>query len=373
MLEEIVGMILSVFSLFVNEVPRLFRQEQPHQTGELGESQPIEEDIWPPYINKEYESCNNEEMISSSPEFIRQRLTGYDRLDDVSSDLVSYRESICKSFWTSLSVTIAIVPLTVFTIAFLYFHLNTTNLCIEWQYHDHTLPLSVKRLQVIGESVEAIILNLWFPLTTVVLFSWKVFKTSFISTLYVGVIFGLVVIIYFLFLLVFGIYGTHVYYITPANALALTGVTICGTKILRNIRASEQTVSYSNFHILALVLSEQLLCYLLSFVTRYGSIPLFKSVKEQHYKFLIAAMAPALAIIPAAILKHIALRRSSEVVHPGRSFVLAYCLRGGVIYRYRTMQADFKNIWLFVGLSLFSGVFKMKFKCHLLECYGVEY
>ncbi|XP_028399516.1 uncharacterized protein LOC114522932 [Dendronephthya gigantea] len=84
-------------------------------------------------------------------------------------------------------------------------------------------------------------------------------------------------------------------------------------------------------------------------------VPFFNSVKEEQYKFLIAAMAPGSVIIPAVICRYIASRKSFEVVHPGRSFVLVYFLRGGVIYLYRTMQADFKNIWLFVGLSLFSG------------------
>ena len=72
-------------------------------------------------------------------------------------------------------------------------------------------------------------------------------------------------------------------------------------------------------------------------------------------------MAPTSAIFPAVICKHIASRKSSEIVHPGRSFVLVCLIRGGVIYLYRTMQADLirpdgkqlTNIWLFVGLSLF--------------------
>ena len=51
-----------------------------------------------------------------------------------------------------------------------------------------------------------------------------------------------------------------------------------------------------------------------------------------------------------------ALGRSSEVVHPGRSFIMVSMIRGGFIFLYRTMQTNFKSIWLFVGLSLFSAV-----------------
>ncbi|XP_028399333.1 uncharacterized protein LOC114522784 [Dendronephthya gigantea] len=156
--------------------------------------------------------------------------------------------------------------------------------------------------------------------------------------------------------MVFGVYETHVYYRSPANVLFLIGIIVCSVLILHNIRVSEQNISYSNFHILSLVSSEFLLGSLLAYIHRYGIVPFFNGVKEEQYKFMIAAMTPASAIIPAAILKLIALRRSSEIVNPGRSFLLVYCIRGGIIFVYRTMQADFKNIWLFVGLSLFFGV-----------------
>ena len=42
--------------------------------------------------------------------------------------------------------------------------------------------------------------------------------------------------------------------------------------------------------------------------------------------------------------------------YSGRAFVLCYFIRGGSILLYRTMQAGFQNIWLFIGLSLLHGV-----------------
>ncbi|XP_028399450.1 uncharacterized protein LOC114522876 [Dendronephthya gigantea] len=363
MLEEIVGMILSVFSLFLNETPRLSRREQPYETDESSERRLIDEDKWLPYINKEYDDFNNEdELTSPLPELTRERLTDYRRLiSDVSPEIVSYRESIRRSFWTSLSITIAVVPLTAITMVFQYLDLKTTDLCIEWQYHNHSLPLSVKRIKLIGVSVEVLIVNLWFPLTTALLFSWKVFKLKYFSTFYVGVIFGLLIVIYDLFLLVFGVYGTQRYYMYPANILNVTAKIICGIVLMRSIRAHdhEQTISYSNLHIMILVSLEFVLGSFLAYFYRYAVVPFFNSVKNEDYKFLIAAMFPVIIIIPVVILKHIASRKSSEIIHPGRSFILVYCIRGGVIYLYRTMQADFTNIWLFVGLSLFSGVLNL--------------
>ena len=87
----------------------------------------------------------------------------------------------------------------------------------------------------------------------------------------------------------------------------------------------------SNLHITALLSTEVLVSSILSYIYMYAIVPLFISIKEKKYKFLVAALTPAMSI-PSAICKHIALRRSSEVVHPGRSFVLASFIRGGVIY-----------------------------------------
>ena len=355
MLEEITGMFLSLFSLFWRDTPRVSLRGQidPTSNTEGG----ADDYRWQPYINDEYENFHTNEQLNSV--FGDEILTDYTRLDGTSSGRRSYWESIRRSLWTTLRITCAIFVPTAFALAFLYIDLNTTDLCLEWQYHNNTLPFSVKRLRVIGDSVEAVITSLWFPLTMVVLFGWKEFKLRFLSTFYVVFILGETAVIYYLFLLVFGVYDTSVYYRIAGNALFFTGIFCCSFVILCNIRANRSrnyTLSYSKRHIFALVSAEFMACSAVAFIYRYSIVPFFNSVKQENYKFMVAAIAPALIIIPAAICKHIALRRSSQVVHPGRSFVLVYFIRGGVILLYRTMQADLKNIWLFIGLSLFSGI-----------------
>ena len=348
MLEEILGVLLSLFSLLLNETPRVSFRESNTPTDERTDN-----DKWLPYINKEYENIYTSKESSSV-----SLLFTSEHLQSIHTQILqkSYSKSFRKAVWTSISMMLAIFPPTAFTIMFLYVDLNTTDLCVEWQHHNNTVPLSVKRIRVIGNSVETVIVNLWFPLTAVVLFGWKAFKQKFLSTFYIAFIFGEATVIYYLFLLSFGVYDTHIYYRYPGNILFFTGMICCSVVMLYNIRASGVSVSYSNGHIMALISTEFLVCSLLSFIYRYTIVPFFISIKEDKYKFLVVAMAPAITIIPAVICKHIALRRSSEVVHPGRSFVLAYFVRGGVIYLYRIMQADFQNLWLFVGLSLFSGV-----------------
>ena len=206
MLEEITGMFLSLFSLFWRDTPRVFLRGQidPTSNTEGG----ADDYRWQPYINKEYENFHTNEQLNSV--FVDERLTDYTRLDGTSSGRRSYWESIRRSLWTTLSITCAIVVPTAFTMAFLYIDLNTTDLCLEWQYHNNTLPFSVKRLRVIGDSVDITITNLWFPLTVVVLFGWKEFKLRFLSTFYVAFIFGETTVIYYLFASIWCLRYAHV-------------------------------------------------------------------------------------------------------------------------------------------------------------------
>ena len=352
MLDEIFALLLSLFSLLTNETPRVsFRETDNTQEGNIGD------DRWLPYINEECGNVHMGQQLNSEtlPFAIEDLPFDYNRIRH-SPERKSFWKSFRKAVSTSISMAFSLVPPTVLTILFLYFDFNTTNLCREWQHHNNTVPLSVVRIRVIGRIVEVLMINFWFPLTAVILFGWKDFKRRFFLVLYIAFIFAEATVIYYLFLLAFGVYDTHNYYKYPGNALFFTSLICCTIVMLRGSRMSVVSVSYSNLHIMALFSTEFLVCSILSYVYLYAIVPLFISIKEEKRKFMVAALAPGITVITSVICKHIALRRSSEVVHPGRSFVLASFIRGGVIYVYRIMQADFKNIWLFVGLSLFSGV-----------------
>ena len=354
MLEEVIALLLSLFSLVSNETPRVSFRETNHTQEEN-----LNDDRWLPYINEEYNNVDTREELTSVSLLLPNEdlYIGYNRIFGGSSaERKSVSKSLRKAIWASISMAFSLFPPTAFAIIFLYVDLNTTDLCIEWRHHNNTAPLSVMRIRVIGESLEAVIIYLWFPLTVVIVFGWKVFKLRFINVLYIAFIFAEAAIIYYLFLLAFGVFDTHTYYRYPSNILFFTGIICCSIAMVHGVRMSAVAVSYSNLHIMALLSTQFLVVSILSFTYSYIIIPLFASIKEEKYKFMLTALAPALTIIPSVICKHIALRRSSEVVHPGRSFILAYFIRGGVIYIYRIMQADFQNIWLFIGLSLFSGV-----------------
>ena len=354
MLEEILALLLSLFSLVSNETPRVSFRETSHTQEES-----TDDDKWLPYINEEYKNVDvSEELTSVSLLLPNEDLhPGYNRIP---SGSLLERKSVWKSFrkaiWASISMAFSLLLPTAFTIILLYADLNTNDLCFEWQHHNNTVPSSVIRIRAIGRSVEVLIINLWFPLTAVILFGWRDFKLKFLSVLYIAFIFAEATVIYYLFLLAFGVFDSHTYYRYPVNILFFTGLICCSVVMVHSIRMSDVSVSYSKLHIMALLSTQLVVSTILSYTYRYGIVSYFISFREEKYKFLVAALAPAITIIPVVICKHIALRRSSEVVHPGRSFVLASFIRGGVIYLYRIMQADFQNIWLFIGLSLFSSV-----------------
>ena len=354
MLEEILALLLSLFSLVSNETPRVSFRETTNTQEES-----TDDDRWLPYISEEYKNINSGEELTSANLLLRNEdlCTGYNRIPGGS---LAERKSILKSFrkaiWTSISMAFSLFLPTVFTILLLYADLNTNDLCFEWQHHNNTVPSSVIRIRAIGRSVEVLIINLWFPLTAVILFGWKDFKLRFFPVLYIAFIFAEATVIYKLHLLAFGIFDTHTYYRYPSNILFFISIIICSIVMVRSIRMSAVSLSYSKLHIMALLSTQFLIACILACTYTYAIVPLFISFKEEKYKFMVAASAPAVTVIPSVICKHIALRRSSEVVHPGRSFVLASFIRAATIYLYRIMQADFQNIWLFIGLSLFSSV-----------------
>ena len=354
MLEEIISLLLSLFSLVSYETPRVSFRETSN-TQEEGTN----DDRWLPYINEEYKNVDTrEELTSVSLLLPNDDLhPGYNRISGGSS---TERKSVWKSFrkaiWASISMALSLILPTAFTIMFIFVDLNTADLCIQWQRHNSNVPFSVMRIRAIGISVEVLIINLWFPLTAVILFGWKDFKLRFLPVLYIAFIFAEATVIYKLHLLAFGVLDTHTYYRYPSNILFFISIICYSIVMVRSIRMSAVLVSYSNLHIMALLSTQLLLCSIISYTVRYGIVPYFVSFKEEKYKFLVAALAPAITIIPSVICKHFALRQSSEIVHPGRSFGLASFIRGAIIFVYRIMQANFQNIWLFIGLSLFSSV-----------------
>ncbi len=94
----------------------------------------------------------------------------------------------------------------------------------------------------------------------------------------------------------------------------------------------------------------------MAFIYAYVIIKYFTATEGKIKKAIIAALTPGITIPVTAITKYLVLRQSTEIITPDRAFLLCAYLRGGSIALYRTMQSDFQNVWLFLGLSLLHGV-----------------
>ena len=344
MLEEIIAGFLSLFSTFTMDTPHVYRDKtitgsNTERMSDLGET-------------AEYGTFMDETAsLFTSANFRRVQI----ETDGEIHIRRRFRESLMQSLKTNLSITFAVFLLAAIGIGILYFDLRTCDLCFEWRNHNHTLPFSVMRIKLIGDSIEVIWLNLWFPTTMVILFGWHDFKRHYISTMFSGLLFGMIVSLYLTYLLLFGVYDANVVYRVPGNVIFATNLIVGSRILVRKICEIRPNVSYSDAQIMAVVSIGFLASFAISMFYRYAAVPWFNSLDNETYKFIVATLTPILALFPTAVCRHMALWRSSEIIDPPRSFVLVYFMRGASITLYRVMQADFQSFWLFIGLSFFSG------------------
>ena len=126
--------------------------------------------------------------------------------------------------------------------------------------------------------------------------------------------------------------------------------------VARKLKKISPSLVYSLCQICFCLSFTFLACSVVSYVYTYIIVERFKQTQNKIKKAVIAALTPGLVLVPTAVSKYLVLRKSSEIVTADKAFVLSYFLRGGAIGLYRTMQSDFQNIWLFIGLSLLHGV-----------------
>ena len=243
--------------------------------------------------------------------------------------------------------------------ALIYFDLRTIDLCSEWESKNYTLSFDVRRIKLIGEGFQTAILYLAVPLFLLVLFGWSEFKRHYSSTILVGQLAGLFNTLFLSFLLLYGIEDTSAIkaYNVPGNLIFAVATLWESAIVMRNIQQNQPTVSYSRRHIFSVLPVPVLSTLAMAVFYKYAVVKWFNSLRHNVlYKFILAILTSTLALLPTTICRHMALWRTSEIIEPERSFALVYFVRAMFITLYRIMQSDFKNIWLFVGLSLLSGV-----------------
>ena len=342
MLEEIIALFFSLFSSVTMDAPRISVEMNADEG-----SEPSTLDTWQNKIHTEYAS-HEQENCASRVEYVQ---VGYElRMKP------SYSQSLLRSVKVTFSMMIGLPLLVIIGIAFIYFNVRISNLCFVWKAQNYKLSFDVMKIRLIGEGIAILILNLWYSMTLIVLFGWREFKNHFPLTILYGLLAALIYILYLTFLLLYGVYDTNHCYRIPGYVLYACGILFQSVIAIRKIRQNHPTTSYSNRHIFTVV-SVPILCgFAISLVYKYVIVMVFISLDNVLYRFIMAILTPAIAMILTPICRHIAVWRTSEIIQPERSFGLVYFLHSAAIILYRIMQTGFKSIWLFVGLSMLAGV-----------------
>ena len=346
MFEEIIGCFLSFFSAVTLDAPQISREENSHGNRTEQSSCISRHNIF-----REFVFGFEEDHLSSQTEYVQ--------LTNELLNNSTYIQSLFRSLKATFTQTLAVLPLALMGTALIYFDLRTTDLCSEWKGKNYTLYADVRRMTLFGYGFQTTILYHGFFSIFIVLFGWSEFKSHYSLTISVNLLASLIHALYIAFLLVYdaGNLDTSLlaYDLPISFMFVLVVLWQCGI-VVRKIRQNQPTVSYTCAHIFT-VLAVPLVsvCAMAQFY-KYGVVQWFNSLNNVWYKFILAMLSPTLALLSTALCRHIALWHTSEIIEPGRSFALVYFIRGAFITLYRIMQADFGNIWLFVGLSLVSSL-----------------
>ena len=235
MLVEIIECALWLCSLFAPDTSRMRSNSESLAENTNVEFREIEISDKDNYISKEYDGENYANL--SSDYFVPSDSSQYGTNWNGCQNRGKVWRTFCKCFWMNLNIIVASIIPIAFFITLVYVVMNTIHSCLEWQnYNNSTLPLSVKRAHAFGDSMQAIVTYLWFPLTMMILFGWKEFKSKFSSTVYVGVIFSELVVIYEMILIQFNAYATNSYYRYPPHLLFCISLFCFTFLIVYNLR-----------------------------------------------------------------------------------------------------------------------------------------
>ena len=263
-------------------------------------------------------------------------------------------KSMAGSFFTNVTLILTAIFISFISGFFAYLDIETTDKCIGIQpYLNNSIPVNVLRWKLIGESFQVVVLNFWFSVTIALLFGRKVFFEKFKSLLYIGLIMGLFVVIYKMYLFIYcGSCFKHSYNRYPANAIFFIGVILSCIQIAHALQQSTRSIlsKIGQIFVFSLFMS---MCY------RYLIVPWFNKQTNGINKTMIAAILPLFALIPVAVGKYVVLCHCSHFVKAEASFVLIYFNYLVPVALYRIMQAELKDLRLFVAFSLLHGTFNL--------------
>ena len=100
--------------------------------------------------------------------------------------------------------------------------------------------------------------------------------------------------------------------------------------------------------------------YALCMIVRYNIAPLCIDIKHKMMESIVIAIAPFLPEFVSTITcTYHALKNTSRITNPERSFVFVCLSRGIYIMFYNILLADFTSIWHFIGICMLRGFLKV--------------
>ena len=261
---------------------------------------------------------------------------------------------LLQGFKLTLYITLASFPLVFIGIALTYFDLRTRNLCSEWLFRNHTFPSHFITMRLIGDAVEAIILNHWLPLHLIILFGFNEFMSQYKKTLYVNWLASLLFILYIGFLHYLGVYETTLWYRVPANLMYLLQLGYQCKIVVREIRRRNPWITFSDVRIFIVIAMPILSTFAIAMIFRYGIVQLFNSTETKSLKLTIALSMQLISFPLTAFCRHMALYHTDELeIEKNRVFGLFFFMQAIWMTLRGVLLADIYSMWWFVFISVF--------------------
>ena len=177
-LEELVGSFLAVCSSVIAQTPPISREQRQFRLtfDETDEQDEVHDSL----IHREYEQSTQSELPYYEDDISAS----------VQTDVVQPGRYVVQSFLRSLKANTGIISAVVSILSLLivftvYVDLNTSDACVQWEHHNHSIPRNVKILRVVGWSIKLVPLFIWFPACIAMLWGFKEFKKNYLPCLLV--------------------------------------------------------------------------------------------------------------------------------------------------------------------------------------------
>jgi hypothetical protein len=297
-------------------------------------------------------SSTSHEMEEEATEIID--IQSYGSID-TTTEANTFFQTFSHSMTTSVTITLASIPLALFMISTLYFDLNTTNKCFEHIHGNYSLPRNVLKWVLAGHVAQVIVLHFWYQLTLMLIFTWREFIFLHKNTLWIALLQGCIVSVYKIILFTQYVDFTLDRYRYTGNVVFLIGVVYTGYIVSKKISACPLTVGLKKFRLFKIFTTQYFLGCIIGYLYRYLTIPWFISERDETTKAIIAAIVP-LPVITLNVINAGVAVSSSKFVRPGRKFIFISFTTGVSILVFRIMQADVKSINIFTALCVCRGV-----------------